>query len=390
MTSVPHKPAILEPQQRDYWLFSAPIDLAAFLGSALVALLLLAVGSRLGLLHVETPEWAWVPAILLIDVAHVYATGFRVYFDREELARRWVLYTLIPLGSLLAGAALYNYESLLAPLFGDTVKNVPGPGGELLFWRVLAYLAVFHFIRQQYGWVRLYRAKLGEHGKWSQRIDTVAIYMATVYPLIYWHAHLPRRFWWFLDADFHSIPILIADIARPVYWLALGAYAVKSIHCWSHDRPNPGKDIVVATTAVCWYAGIVTFNSDYAFTVTNVIIHGVPYIALIYWYMRSRETAETAKPARRRRTAWQTCVILLSTVWVLAFVEELVWDRAVWQEHGWLFGPSIDLGRFELLLVPLLAVPQITHYLLDGFIWRRKSNPNFSLIRRDGDAARTS
>jgi hypothetical protein len=28
----------------------------------------------------------------------------------------------------------------------------------------------------------------------------------------------------------------------------------------------------------------------------------------------------------------------------------------------------------------LLALPQITHYLLDGFVWRRNNNPNFSLL----------
>ena len=36
--------------------------------------------------------------------------------------------------------------------------------GELVFWRALAYLAVFHFVRQQYGWMALYRARMGEHG----------------------------------------------------------------------------------------------------------------------------------------------------------------------------------------------------------------------------------
>ena len=38
----------------------------------------------------------------------------------------------------------------------------------------------------------------------------------------------------------------------------------------------------MVTTALCWGLGIVVFNSDYAFTVTNVIIHGVPYMALVY------------------------------------------------------------------------------------------------------------
>ena len=59
------------------------------------------------------------------------------------------------------------------------------------------------------------------------------------------------------------------------------------ISIYFHGFLNIGKDIVVATTAICWYIGIVVFNSDYAFTVTNVIIHGVPYFALIYFYARS-------------------------------------------------------------------------------------------------------
>ena len=33
------------------------------------------------------------------------------------------------------------------------------------------------------------------------------------------------------------------------------------------------------------------------------------------------------------------------------------------------------------LVVPLLAVPQLTHYLLDGFVWRvRSENP---VLRRE-------
>src|SRR5262249_28372998 len=123
-----------------FWLFSKPVDLSVFLGSALVALAALWIGSGAGVLYGGTPDWAWVPAVLLVDVAHVYATGFRVYLDGDELRRRRLLYALVPAVGLLAGVVLYWR-------------------GELVFWRVLAYLAVFHFIRQQYGWVALYRAR---------------------------------------------------------------------------------------------------------------------------------------------------------------------------------------------------------------------------------------
>lgn len=341
------------------WLFSAPVDVAVFLGSALVSLALLAVGASLGILHSDTPGWAWVAAILLIDVAHVYATGFRVYFDRVELARRPQLYFGVPVLGFLASVAVYQL-------------------GSQVFWRVLAYLAVFHFVRQQYGWVALYRAKAGEKHLWGRRLDTAAIYLATLYPLIYWHGHLPRNYEWFLIGDFlPGVPAGLASVLAPIYWAVMAAYVLKAIWCWRHGHPNPGKDIVVATTAVCWYVGIITFNSDYAFTVTNVIIHGVPYMALVYWYWQRSVPHETESSERSK---WRMLVMFFGTIWLLAYVEELLWDRSLWQERGWLFGSAFANFEWESLLVPLLAVPQLTHYVLDGFIWKRRKNPNLSHI----------
>mgnify|MGYP006969350037 FL=1 len=348
-----------EPAQRNPWLFSPAIDLSAFLGSALISLLLLAVGGWLGLLAsgADSPDWTWVPFVLLVDVAHVYATGFRVYLDTAELRRRPLLYAGAPLVSLALGTALYSE-------------------GPQMFWRVLAYLAVFHFVRQQYGWVALYRARLRESDGMGKWIDTTAIYAATIYPLIYWHAHLPREFWWFLDHDFAPLPAIFASIARPVYWTVLLLYAGKSAWQWYRNEANPGKDIVVITTALCWYLGIVTFNSDYAFTVTNVIIHGVPYIVLVYWYMKQRAEWQ----AGRRVSGARLAVTLIATIWLLAYLEELVWDRLVWHERSWLFGTALEAADAQSWLVPLLAVPQLTHYILDGFIWRRRQNPNFRLM----------
>lgn len=339
------------------WLFSAPVDLSVFLGSAMVALAALWIGSRQGYLDDKTPEWTWVSAVLLIDVAHVWATGFRTYFDRQEFLRRPILYSLVPFIGMAVGIALYSE-------------------GKLVFWRTLAYIAVFHFVRQQYGWVALYRARLSERDRVGYWIDSGAIYMATLYPLIYWHAHLPRNFWWFLPDNFVAIPPVVELFAAPLYWTALGLYALRSLHLWLIvRRPNPGKDIVVATTALCWYTGIVAFNSDYAFTVTNGIIHGVPYLALVYWYRFGR----LASHMPRRAHAWRV-PFFLGLLWVMAYAEEMLWDRGIWHERAWLFGTSWDWGALHGVMVPLLALPQFTHYILDGFIWKRKSNPEFTLV----------
>ena len=339
------------------WLFSAPIDLSVFLGSAVVSLLLLAVGWQLGILNDDSPDWTWISVVLLIDVAHVWSTSFRVYFDTEEFRRRIWLYTLVPVFGYAVGVALYSESALV-------------------FWRALAMLAVFHFVRQQYGWVNLYRAKLKEKSNLTWWIDALAIYLATVYPLAFWMTSLPRNFQWFVENDFFNLPKIVEQILFPIYVLALAVYFGKSIYLYfATGFLNIGKDIVVATTAVCWYVGIVFFNSDYAFTVTNVIIHGVPYFALIYVYAKYRR--ETS--GRVYRSLSHNWLVFLATLWALAYAEELLWHRGVWNDKGYLFGASWNWESAKMFLVPLLAVPQLTHYVLDGFIWRRGGHPEFKL-----------
>jgi hypothetical protein len=297
----------------------------------------------------------------------VWSTAFRTYLDpAERRARPWLL-TLVPLLGLAAGVALLAV-------------------GELAFWRALAYLAIFHFVRQQYGWVSLSRARAGEKGRFGRVVDTAAIYAATLWPLLYWHTHLPRRFSWFVANDVVAIPTttsaLVMPIATALYVTALAAYAVRAAVMWTRGRANSGKDVVVVTTASAWYVGIVAFDSDYAFTVTNVFMHGIPYFALVYVHTRARGVTHRAAAPGLAARLTRNVLVYLGVLLLIAFGEELVWDRAVWHDHVWLFGEGWEIGAFKLVVVPLLALPQLTHYVLDGFIWRRRSNPSVAGLVR--------
>ena len=129
-----------------WYLFSPRRDVAVFLGSALLSGLALLWGAHMGYLRSQSPEWTWIVAVLLVDVAHVWSTCFRTYFDPEQLRQRPGLYFGTPLLCWLGGTLIYWWA------------------GGAVFWRGLAYLAVWHFVRQQYGWVALYRAKNGDPG----------------------------------------------------------------------------------------------------------------------------------------------------------------------------------------------------------------------------------
>ena len=314
------------------------------------------------------PEWAWLLFVLGIDVAHVYATLFRTYLDPDELRQHPVRYALAPLSVFGLGCGLYAVSSLW-------------------FWRCFAYIAVYHFIRQQVGWVAIYRAKSRHRGKLDRAIDEAAVYSATLYPLAYWHAHLAStHFAWFVQGDFVDVTALAGRLLpgfQLAFWLSLGVFLVRQGIVLVRERVVLlGKLCVVLSTAAIWYVGIIATNSDFAFTVTNVIVHGVPYVALLWMYTkaRARECPRGLLVELRKKGLAVFLVCLVA----LAFAEELLWEHLVFHDRPWLFGESaVWLSPAVLtFVVPLLMVPQATHYVLDGLLWRSKDTRALSAQRR--------
>jgi len=304
------------------------------------------------------PDASWVVLILLIDVAHVYSTLYRTYFDKKAFRTQRQILLTIPLVGFIAGVLLYSISNLL-------------------FWRLLAYVAVFHFIRQQYGFMRVYSRK-DKQSIFFRRIDTVAIYYAALYPILYWHMDGPRNFNWFTEGDFFYFQsAVILNILTIFYYLVIIIYVGKEVfYIVRYGILNIPRLLIVSGTLVSWYFGIVYFNGDMAFTLLNVVSHGIPYMALVWMYGKKNYS----KPGLGNR--FLTIVfsrygifIFMGLLFLFAFLEEGLWDIVVWQEHSTVFGfgslTSISLSDQALaFVVPLLALPQITHYILDGFIWK--------------------
>ena len=167
------------------------------------------------------------------------------------------------------------------------------------------------------------------------------------------------------------------SIATILYFVIVVTYIIKEIIAWTKEKfINIPKLAIITGTLLSWYFGIVYFNGDMAFTLLNVVSHGIPYMALVWIYGQKNYT----KPGKGNRFlqivfSRYGIVLFLGFIFLFAFIEEGLWDMAVWQEHKTIFGttrlPSISLNEKLLaFIVPLLALPQITHYILDGFIWR--------------------
>jgi hypothetical protein len=104
-----------------------------------------------------------------------------------------------------------------------------------------------------------------------------------------------------------------------------------------------------------------------------VISHGIPYIALIY----IREIKQKDNEQLNQLSLFKSSLgiyLFIAVIIGFAFFEEFLWEILVWQEHL-SFGFQLSLNWLQFV-VPLLVIPQLTHYLLDGFIWRKPKKVN--------------
>ncbi|HMV43310.1 MAG TPA: hypothetical protein PK079_07925 [Leptospiraceae bacterium] len=349
------------------WIYNQSFDLVFILSPPFLSIGFIYLFSDLFLDTVKMPLWIWVSFILCIDVSHVYSTLFRTYFNPKEFQENKTLLTLLPIGLFFLGVILHLIDSKL-------------------FWRVLAYSAVFHFIRQQYGFLRFYSK---DSFGFSKKLEAVLLYSSTLYPVIYWHANLPRNFHWFVDGDFLiGLPLWVERISFYFYLGIIGIYLLKELkEIITKKYFSIGKNLLLLGTALSWYFGIVYFNQDIVFTITNVVTHGIPYIALI-WVYGNKEAHNTNSPLLLNRFSYKvfftkfTFPMFILTLFLFAYIEEGFWAGFIWREHLEFFKPFISLPTIRSketlsILVTLLTLPQATHYVLDGFIWKLRDRDSY-------------
>lgn len=367
---------------RKTWLFSRPIDLLV-LGFPVWLIWLVCFLLPKNVIETELALWVWVVFVLGIDVSHVWSTIFRTYLDKEEFSNHKKLLIYTPVICLFLFFLIANISTGL-------------------FWSVLAYIALYHFVKQQYGFMQLYRAKYG-FVKLKKRIsDKFIIYLGMLYPVWYWHLNSDRQFSWFVQGDFINLKSLLEGLSfwkagilvnlnqlcTVIYFLMLFLWIVEEIIIYRKGQLTLpiGKWIWIITTWGNWYLGIIFFNSDLVFTITNVVAHGVPYMALVFFYVEKKRGTKISKVSFFENFYRVTFMML--AVLLLAFGEEYLWDMTLYHDNVNFFGSFlrypievVQQPVFQAFALALLSLPQVTHYVLDGFIWKsNKSNPYIKTV----------
>lgn len=349
----------------EVWLFSKAQDLL-LLGLPVWLCWVICFSLPFSILNQEIPLWVWVVIVIGIDVSHVWSTIFRTYLDRDELK---------------------NHHRILkiAPIVGFSLCFVVAIFSVSLFWTLLAYLALYHFMKQQYGFMQLYKAKYGRVSYKKRISDQFIIYWSMLYPVVFWHLNYDRNFDWFVAGDFinldfevyHNALQIINQIGTVIFFSLLAFWLIEEIWiCLKNNLKIPtGKWLWILTTAFNWYFGIVYFNSDLVFTMTNVVAHGIPYFVLMLVYVGRKN--KISKGNQLSGSTLKYGLLIITTVLILSFGEEYLWDMLLYDENHIFFENLLEYP-FRLLQSPfaqalalaLLSLPQVTHYILDGYIWK--------------------
>lgn len=335
------------------------------------------------IMNASLPLWAWVLFVLGADVSHVWSTIFRTYLDKSEFQQHKKILLLAP---VIAFVGLFPITFF----------------GELIFWRFMAYLALYHFIKQQYGFLMLYRAK--SRSFYAKKItDKFIIYFATLYPVVVWHFSDGLTFDWFVKGDFVTLHQYVdraffknevVPWGNKIYWLILLLWFVEEV--WTSNSQNKtiacGKILWVFTTAMNWFLGIVWLNSDFAFSTTNVVAHGVPYMLLIFFYVERKKqivhgNATSVGNSARMQVLIHILLMCLLLV-LLTFGESYFWDMFLNRDKAMFFESFFsyptDMLRDSLwrsLALTILSIPQVSHYIIDGFIWKNNHhNPYLNSV----------
>lgn len=304
----------------------------------------------------------WLVLVMMIDVSHVYSTIYRTYLDPHMRQTKGFLLYATPFTVWILGIILYSFS-------------------DLYFWRIMAYLAVFHFIKQQYGIFKIYNRK-NELTSIHKYISYVAIYAATIYPVLIWHTSGAKNFTWFVQNDFYLVECKsLIQYLNILYITIAFVYFVMEYQNYNKNKfINIPKNMILLGTALSWYFGIVYYNSDLIFTILNVVSHGVPYMALIWFYGHKKALQKPLSVSFIQNIVFSVkgIITFIFIILFLAYLEESIWDNLIWHDYPQFFYfnqfQNIGLGRnMHILMVPLLSVPQTTHYILDGFIWKGNS-----------------
>jgi hypothetical protein len=245
----------------------------------------------------------------------------------------------------------------------------------------LAYVAVFHFIKQQVGFILLYdktTENINSLKFISKKIDTLLTWIITGFPFLYWMMNYESiSLNWFIPWEYIFISRLVpqTELIWIIYIISILIYIIFQILLiFRWVKVNPIKYLYILWTAYIWFNGMVVYNSIIVFGFWNILLHGLNYYGIIIG--STYQNRNYGKLIQTMKNFWIVflSITIISSLLLLGYIEEFFWDQFVWREKTIIFSDFFYNIWYDqtilTIIVSILWSIQLTHYILDRYIWR--------------------
>ena len=355
------------------WIINKKTDLIWFIGGALSGYFLFFLNVGLGWDMISI----WFIWVTFIDTPHFFGTYSRTFFDKEEFANR---------KKLLLGSMLWYLAGPLAVLISYLMYSV-GSVNYYVPWSLFAAFfgawAYWQVVRQHYGFMALYKKKMGEKSSFDFKLDSAMLYGGLLLPFLVFVSRHPdtRGFVFIVDASSPLIPIIsigttilvigvsLIFIARQVYLSKLG------------EKINGAKILFLLAVVplhffIC-YSDAVLDSGFFAFGAFVTVFHDLQYHAIVWFHHKNRYHKKGVDSTRfgiAAKISKNLAVFICCAVFMGVLVRLLGCSIQV---HPGCFPFYIatekmifaDFGMDKLLQGVLIGFA-LQHYFLDQFIWR--------------------
>jgi hypothetical protein len=317
------------------WIISRGVDLSLVIGSAgagyLYLLLYTVCHVPIGLLW-----WFWSVGF---DGTHIFATASRTYFDSE--ARRQHK-------SLLFGSLLFFFA--LGPVLVLA-------GWKFLLYGIVGVWAYYHVVRQHYGFIMLYKVKNRDLQPRDNLLDRVFLGVMMVAPPFHrFFIHHPEELGSPFSFPWAEIPLFVLVAVTGVAYLGRQYWRYRA----GEQLDLPKYLLFASVLPLHWLT--FAFMSWKAAVPTVTIVHNLQYHAIVWFHNRNRYgNGESAVRNGRIPAAVSRSLLAYAAIGLLFSALYRI--------------PGFQLGNMSDLAFGFFCGFGLTHYYLDGRIWRVRHDP---------------
>lgn len=282
---------------------------------------------------------------VLFDSLHVYASLGTATIFVNEFKKRYLFYLFFPIFVFIIYLLLFK-------------KN------ELWMYQVYSLFSVFHFGRQQIGWMRMTSKKGLSFFKWESQFEDLVIYLST-WGFVLYRVNSDYFYHWSKTGDMNLFRFISATL---VLKLILSINLVFVIYqlwiIYRYRYINLAKILIWFSTVSIWGVAFYLFENFNIVSLSLIFtLHSSAYMLLLYHYtkMRKSEGCNTYLQGSHRKIY----VIIFIGSFVLAFGKYFVENLS----------NVVEPSSIVFFMIPLVTAISSFHHALDSFFWRDKYNP---------------